>query len=50
MMWSIWLLDRLFASGIDDLVTCATERMHVRLPCHDHTFERGLPSKAEFLN
>lgn len=46
MIWSIWLIDRLLAGGIEDLVVCPTERIHVRLPCDDYTFQRGVTSRA----
>ncbi|KAH7035806.1 uncharacterized protein B0I36DRAFT_239913, partial [Microdochium trichocladiopsis] len=49
MIWAIWLVDKLLAGGIEDLVVCATERVHVRLPCDDYTFERGIPSRAGWL-
>ena len=49
MVWSIWLIDRLLAGGIEDLVVCPTERIHILLPCDDYTFQRGIASRAESL-
>jgi hypothetical protein len=48
LVWAIYLLDRLFASGIEDLSLCPLERIHIRLPCDDRSFERGLASRAEY--
>lgn len=49
LIWAIYLLDRLFSSGIQDLAVCPSERVHVRLPCDDRSFEKGLPSRAEYI-
>ncbi|KAI1859021.1 hypothetical protein JX265_010498 [Neoarthrinium moseri] len=50
MVWSIYLLDRMFSGGVDDLGVCPASRMYVRLPCNDHSFHRGLPSSAAYLD
>ncbi|KAH8694408.1 hypothetical protein BGZ61DRAFT_420299 [Ilyonectria robusta] len=50
MVWAIWLIDRQFSGGIQDLAVFPTERVHIRLPCDDHSFERGIPSRAQYLN
>ncbi|KAL6412460.1 hypothetical protein AUP68_03663 [Ilyonectria robusta] len=50
MVWAIWLIDRQFSDGIQDLAVFPTERVHIRLPCDDHSFERGIPSRAQYLN
>ena len=49
LFWAIYLLDRLFASGIEDLSLCPAERIHIRLPCDDRSFDRGTPSRAEYF-
>jgi hypothetical protein len=48
LFWAIYLLDRLFASGIEDLSLCPMERIYIRLPCDDRSFERGIVSRAEY--
>ncbi|CRK26401.1 hypothetical protein BN1723_006590 [Verticillium longisporum] len=50
LVWAIYLIDRQFSGGIEDLAVCAVERMHIRLPCDDHSFRRGMKSKAEYLH
>ncbi|RNJ54515.1 hypothetical protein D7B24_000418 [Verticillium nonalfalfae] len=50
LAWAIYLIDRQFSGGIEDLAVCAVERMHIRLPCDDHSFRRGMKSKAEYLH
>lgn len=49
LVWRIYQLDQTFCGGIEDLAVCPIQRVHVRLPCDDHSFNRGLPSKAAFL-
>ncbi|EEA21013.1 hypothetical protein TMatcc_001019 [Talaromyces marneffei ATCC 18224] len=50
LMWAIYHQDRLFSGGIADLQVCPVEKMHIRLPCDDRSFEMGIASKAGFLN
>lgn len=50
LIWSVYLLDRLFSGGLDELATCPAEYLHIRLPCDERSFERGLDSQADFLN
>ncbi|KAL4945411.1 hypothetical protein BDV06DRAFT_209517 [Aspergillus oleicola] len=50
LMWAIYQLDRLYSGGMEDLTVCPIERMHVRLPCDERSFETGIPSRAAFLN
>ncbi|KAL2839948.1 hypothetical protein BJY01DRAFT_218807 [Aspergillus pseudoustus] len=49
LVWVIYLLDRLFSGGIEDLKVCPLERIHIRLPCDERSFEMGIPSKAGFI-
>lgn len=49
LIWAIYHQDRLFSGGIADFQVCPVEKMHVRLPCDDRSFEMGLMSKAGFL-
>jgi hypothetical protein len=49
LVWVIYQLDRLFSGGIEDLKVCPVERMHIRLPCDERSFELGISSKAGFL-
>lgn len=49
IMWSIFNLDRILCGGLEDLVVCPPERIHIRLPSRNNIFERGLPSKAPYL-
>ncbi|KAL4881976.1 hypothetical protein BJY04DRAFT_227447 [Aspergillus karnatakaensis] len=50
LVWAIYQLDRLFSGGIEDLIVCPVERVHIRLPCDERSFEMGIPSKAGFLH
>ncbi len=49
LMWAIYHLDRQFSGGIEDLAVCPPERVRIRLPCDDQTFQRGVQSRAGFL-
>jgi hypothetical protein len=49
LVWAIYHLDRTFCGGISDLAVCPSERMHVRLPCDEQSFQRGGQSRASFL-
>ncbi|KAF4983402.1 hypothetical protein FZEAL_1131 [Fusarium zealandicum] len=49
LMWSIYLTDKIFSGGIEDLTVCPTQRMHVRLPSSHHNFQLGLKSRSQFL-
>ncbi|CAG9945191.1 unnamed protein product [Clonostachys rosea f. rosea IK726] len=49
LVWSIFHLDRKFSGGLEDLAVCSPERIHIRLPCDQHTFQRGAISRAAFL-
>lgn len=49
LIWAIYHQDRLFSGGIADFQVCPVEKMHVRLPCDDRSFEMGLTSKAGFM-
>jgi hypothetical protein len=50
LVWAIYHQDRFFSGGIADLQVCPVEKMHIRLPCDDRSFEMGLISKAGFLD
>ncbi|TPX15551.1 uncharacterized protein E0L32_004249 [Thyridium curvatum] len=49
LIWSIFYLDKIFSGGIDDLSVLPTSAVHVRLPCNDRRFQRGLSSSSPFL-
>jgi hypothetical protein len=49
LMWSLYTFDRFSSGGVDDLILCPIDRMRIRLPCDEHSFRRGIPSRAEFL-
>ncbi|CAG9940100.1 unnamed protein product [Clonostachys rosea f. rosea IK726] len=50
LMWHIYLFDRIFSGGLEDLEVCPVSRMlHLRLPSEDRSFERGMPSRAQYL-
>jgi hypothetical protein len=49
LVWAIYLIDCILCGGVQDLVVCPVERLEIRLPCEDHTFEKGAPSRAQFL-
>ncbi|KAF5663494.1 hypothetical protein FCIRC_11140 [Fusarium circinatum] len=49
LMWSIYVVDKVFSGGIEDLTVCPTQRMHIRLPSSHHNFQLGSRSKAPFL-
>ncbi|KAF4126475.1 Fungal specific transcription factor domain [Geosmithia morbida] len=49
-MWAIYAMDRRLCGGLRDLSVCPIESMQrLRLPCLERTFERGMPSRAQFL-
>lgn len=50
LLWAIFHLDRQFSGGLEDLAVCPPEKIHVRLPCDEHTFRRGAASRAAFLS
>ncbi|KAF2720948.1 hypothetical protein K431DRAFT_225285 [Polychaeton citri CBS 116435] len=49
LMWSIWLLDRLFSGGVEDLAVAPAAKIYLRLPCNERCFSYGVPSKTQFL-
>lgn len=50
LAWQIYIMDRNFSGGLEDLEVFPVKRMlQLRLPCDDRTFERGMPSRAQFL-
>ncbi|KAF5574260.1 hypothetical protein FPANT_11865 [Fusarium pseudoanthophilum] len=49
LMWSLYVVDKIFSGGIEDLTVCPTQRMHIRLPSSHHNFQLGSRSKAPFL-
>ncbi|KAL4913652.1 hypothetical protein BDW62DRAFT_159093 [Aspergillus aurantiobrunneus] len=50
LVWAVYQLDRLYSGGMEDLTVCPVERMHIRLPCDERSFEMGIRSKAGFLD
>ncbi|KAL3470023.1 hypothetical protein BJX99DRAFT_251533 [Aspergillus californicus] len=50
LAWTIYQIDRLCSGGVEDLAVCPVERMHIRLPCDERSFEVGIPSKSGFLD
>lgn len=50
LVWAVYLLDRILSGGVEDLAVCPVERIHIRVPCDDHSFQRGVPSRAGYLN
>lgn len=49
LAWAIYELDRFFCGGIPDLAVFLPEMMHIRLPCDEQSFQRGVASRAGFL-
>ena len=49
LAWAIYELDRFFCGGVQDLAVCVPEMMHIRLPCDEQSFQRGIDSRAGFL-
>ncbi|ORY54699.1 fungal-specific transcription factor domain-containing protein [Pseudomassariella vexata] len=50
LIWAVYLLDRMFSGGIEDLAVCPVNRLRIRLPCDDRSFQRGISSRAEYLD
>jgi hypothetical protein len=50
VVWAIYQTDRVLSGGVEDLAVCPVNRMHIRLPCDDHRFHRGIQSQAGFLD
>lgn len=49
LIWAIYLLDRRCCGGIENLSVWSGKGVQLRLPCDDHHFRLGLPSRAPFL-
>lgn len=50
LVWAIYQLDRLYSGGMEDLAVFPVEKMHIRLPCDERSFEMGIGSNAGFLD
>ncbi|KAF4967538.1 hypothetical protein FSARC_4923 [Fusarium sarcochroum] len=48
LMWSIFIMDKDFSGGIEDLTICPVYRLHIRLPNSNHNFQLGLPSRMQY--
>lgn len=49
-VWAIYAIDQLLCGGIDDLSVCHQGRIHIRLPCSERSFQRGILSAAPFAD
>ncbi|KAJ5299276.1 hypothetical protein N7476_010833 [Penicillium atrosanguineum] len=49
LMWSIFMLDRLYAGGFPELTLCATETIHINLPCEERNFDLDIPLSTPVL-
>lgn len=50
-MWAIYATDRRLCGGLRDISVVAVERVsRLRLPCLEHTFERGMPSRSQYID
>ncbi|KAL2204716.1 hypothetical protein CC79DRAFT_1370528 [Sarocladium strictum] len=50
LVWAIYHFDRRYSGGFEDLAVCPPEKIHIRVPCDEHTFRRGAHSRAGFLS
>ena len=50
LMWSIYAIDTLYASGKAEFTACTTETLHIRLPCNEKSFLMDIPTSTGFLN
>lgn len=50
LMWSIFMHDKIFSGGLEDLSVCPANRLQIRLPSNDYCFQRGLSSRSQFIN
>lgn len=49
VMWSLYMIDTILASGYQDFTLCPDEIIHVSLPCHDRNFRLDLPQAVDTL-
>jgi len=49
LIWSIWITDTFLAGGIGDFTLCSTDRIHVRLPCDEQSFQLDRATDTETL-
>lgn len=49
LMWSIYVLDTIFGSGVRELTLCPDETLLIQLPCHERNFDFDLPQVTEPL-
>ncbi|KAJ5692019.1 hypothetical protein N7462_001442 [Penicillium macrosclerotiorum] len=49
LMWSIFMLDKLYAGGFTELVLCSPSTMHIKLPCEERNFELDMTVETPIL-
>jgi hypothetical protein len=49
MMWSIWILDRIFAGPVDEFSLCSRFMDDLRVPCDEHFYLAELPVETGLI-
>ncbi|KAJ5722990.1 hypothetical protein N7488_001025 [Penicillium malachiteum] len=49
LVWSIFMLDKLYAGGFPELTLCPANTLHVKLPCEEQNFELDIPVETSLL-
>lgn len=49
IMWSIFILDKRYAAGQSDLISCPKEQMHIQLPSNERDFELAISGRTGTL-
>lgn len=49
LVWTVYEIDRKCSGGIDYLTVCPVDKMYIRLPCDESSFEMALKSKLLYL-
>ncbi|KAJ5736659.1 uncharacterized protein N7483_001784 [Penicillium malachiteum] len=49
LVWSIFMLDKLYAGGFPELTLCPADTLHVKLPCEEQNFELDIPVETSLL-
>ncbi|THW82139.1 hypothetical protein D6D18_08506 [Aureobasidium pullulans] len=50
LMWSLFIVDRLYSGGLTEFTLCPREPLHIRLPCNERLFTLGIPSQSPKLH
>ena len=49
LMWSLYIVDTVFAAGMKEMTLCPADSIHIQLPCQERNFEFDLEQETEPL-